>query len=168
MRPALPFALLTNDQHYIAAYTLQTATTPADVEIAKYYYKNHVHDMAQELSEALGRGPAAAEEWAKGLEARGKERMKLAENWERWEVKNQWVEQHSEAAKHAAYAAPSQPATSHKQPSRSPPRRTPSPIIHAPIPASKSTSAVSFAATHGGSSRYLNSTPPVPVSYTHL
>ncbi|EDU50997.1 conserved hypothetical protein [Pyrenophora tritici-repentis Pt-1C-BFP] len=137
VRPALPFALLTNDQHYIAAYTLQSATTPADVEIAKYYYKNDVQDMTQELNEALGRGPAAAEEWAKGLEARGRERMKLAENWERWEVKNQWWEQHNEG-KRAASAAPSQPATSHKRPSRSPPRRTPSPIIHAPIPATPS------------------------------
>ncbi|PZD37280.1 hypothetical protein A1F97_07725 [Pyrenophora tritici-repentis] len=161
VRPALPFALLTNDQHYIAAYTLQSATTPADVEIAKYYYKNDVQDMTQELNEALGRGPAAAEEWAKGLEARGRERMKLAENWERWEVKNQWWEQHNEG-KRAASAAPSQPATSHKRPSRSPPRRTPSPIIHAPIPASKSTSAVSFAVTHGNPSRYLNNAPPVP------
>jgi hypothetical protein len=39
LRPALPFAFITNELHYIPAYTLQAATTPASVEIAKYYYR---------------------------------------------------------------------------------------------------------------------------------
>ncbi|KAI4658483.1 uncharacterized protein J4E79_006889 [Alternaria viburni] len=161
LRPALPFALLTSDQHYIPAYTLQSANTPADVDIAKFYYKKHVDEITQEMNEAISRGPAAAEEWSKGLDARGKERMKVAENWERWEVKNLWQEEH-ERAKRAPSAAPSHAATSHKDPSKSPPRRTPSPIIHAPVPASKYTSAVSFAATHGDAFRYVNNTSPVP------
>jgi hypothetical protein len=120
-----------------------------------------VEDITQELNEALSRGPAAAEEWSKGLDARGKECMRIAENWERWEVRNQPMEQHK-AAKRAAFAAPSHATTSHQEPSESPPRRTPSPIIHAPVPASKYASAVSFAVRHGDASRYLNSTPPVP------
>ncbi|CAN9249685.1 unnamed protein product [Alternaria alternata] len=161
LRPALPFALLTNDQHYVAAYALQSVTTPANVDIAKFYYKKHVEEITQEMNEAIGRGPTAAEEWSKGLDARGKERMKVAENWERWEVKNQWMEEHKDA-KRAASAAPSHAATSHRELSKSPPRRTPSPIIHAPVPASKYTSAVSFAARHGDASRYFNNTPPVP------
>ncbi|KAI4617838.1 hypothetical protein J4E83_006170 [Alternaria metachromatica] len=161
LRPALPFALLTSDQHYIPAYTLQSANTPADVDIAKFYYKKHVDEITQEMNEAISRGPAAAEEWSKGLDARGKERMKVAENWERWEVKNLWQEEH-ERVKRAPSAAPSHAATSHKDPSKSPPRRTPSPIIHAPVPASKYTSAVSFAATHGDAFRYVNNTSPVP------
>jgi hypothetical protein len=61
-------------------------TTPANVDIAKFYYKKHVEEITQEMNEAIGRGPTAAEEWSKGLDARGKERMKVAENWERWEV----------------------------------------------------------------------------------
>ncbi|KNG44669.1 f-box domain-containing protein [Stemphylium lycopersici] len=161
LRPALPFALVTSDQHYIPAYTLHTATLPPDVEIAKYYYKKHVDDISRELSDALGRGPAAAEEWSKGLDARGKERIRAAENWERWEVKQQCMEEQGEA-KRAASAAPSHAATSHSDPSKSPPQRTPSPIIHAPVPASKYASAVSFAAKHGDASRHVNSTPPVP------
>jgi hypothetical protein len=87
--------------------------------------------------------------------------MKVAENWERWEVKNLWMEEH-EGAKRGASAAPSHTATSHKDPSKSSPRRTPSPIIHAPVPASKYTSVVSFAARHGDASRSLNNTSPVP------
>ncbi|XP_014550739.1 hypothetical protein COCVIDRAFT_114729 [Bipolaris victoriae FI3] len=162
LRPALPFALLTNDQHYVPAYMLQSATTPAHVEIAKYYYKKHVDEITLELNDALSRGPAAAEEWSKGLGARGKERIKVAENWERWEARHQAMEEHTTGPKRAVSAAPSHAATSHNNnPSKSPPHRTPSPIIHAPVPASKYGSAVSFAARHGNASRHLDSTPPV-------
>lgn len=131
LRPALPFVLLTNNDHYIPAYTLQSATTPADVVVGKYYYKQHVEEISQELAHALSLGPAAAEEWSKGLEARGKDRMKVAENWERWEVR--W-EAHQDAES-APSAAPSLAATSHRQPSRSPPHHGSSPVIHAPVPA---------------------------------
>ncbi|KAH9878928.1 hypothetical protein J1614_002363 [Plenodomus biglobosus] len=134
LRPALPFVLLTNDYHYITAYTLQSATTPADIVIGKYYYKKHVEDISQELADALSLGPAAAEEWSKGLEARGKDRMRIAENWERWEVKHHWWEEHQDA-KRATSAAPSTAATSHREPTKSPPRQVSSPVIHAPVPA---------------------------------
>lgn len=140
LRPALPFVLLTNDHNYITAYTLQSATTPADVVIGKYFYKQHVEDITQELHEAQGLGQAAAEEWYKGLQTRGKERMKLAENWERWEVKQQWLDEHQDAKRATSVApsvAPSVAATSHREPSRSPPRHVSSPVIHAPVPASK-------------------------------
>lgn len=163
LRPALPFALLTNHQHYVPAHLLHSATPPPDVEIAKYYYKPHVDDITRELNDALSRGPAAAEEWSKGLDARGKERIKAAENWERWEARHQAMEEQSASgAKRAVSAAPSHAATSHnKDASKSPPPRALSPIIHAPVPASKCASAVSFAATHGDTSRRLDNTPPV-------
>ncbi|KAF2648339.1 hypothetical protein K491DRAFT_642688 [Lophiostoma macrostomum CBS 122681] len=131
LRPALPFAFITNDQHYIPAYTLQAATTPAGVDIVKYYYKPHVAEITRELEQALSLGPAAAEEWSKGLEARGKERCKVAENWERWEVKYQWWREHQDSKR--ATSAPS-PASTHQRLTRSPSRRAPSPIIHAPTP----------------------------------
>lgn len=141
LRPALPYTLLTKDHNYITAYTLQSATTPADVEIVKYYYRPHVEDIERELSQVISCGSAAAEEWSKGLDARGRERMRVAENWERWEVKYQWWEQHQEPRR-ATSAAPSLAATSHKEPSKSPARQMPSPVIHAPVPASKYHSAV--------------------------
>ncbi|CBX95730.1 predicted protein [Plenodomus lingam JN3] len=163
LRPALPFVLLTDDHHYITAYTLQTATTPADVVIGKYYYKKHVDDISQELADALSLGAAAAEEWSKGLEARGKERMRIAENWERWEVKHRWWEEHHDA-KRATSAAPSTAATSHREPTKSPPRQLSSPVIHAPVPASKyPSSVVSFPVEMGTTSRYCNHTPRLPV-----
>ncbi|KAF1934886.1 hypothetical protein EJ02DRAFT_439596 [Clathrospora elynae] len=134
LRPALPFALLTNDQHYVTTSTLQSSTIPAAVEIAKFYLKKHVEEITQDLDEALSHGPAAAEEWLKGLEARGKKRMRVAENWERWEVKYQSMEEHNDARRTASTTS-SLAATPHKEPFKSPPRRTPSPVIHAPVPA---------------------------------
>ncbi|KAJ4372117.1 hypothetical protein N0V83_003890 [Neocucurbitaria cava] len=160
LRPALPFALITKDHNYVTAYTLQSATTPADVEIGKYYYKEHVAQITQELDDAIRLGPAAAEEWSKGLDTRGKERMKIAENWERWEVKHQWWEEHQE--QRATSAAPSLTATSHKEPSKSPTRQMPSPVIYAPIPASKYASHVSIAVRTGSVFSCFTNTPAGP------
>jgi len=135
LRPALPFAFITNDQHYIPAHTLQAATIPASVEIAKYYFREHVDAITEELTDALSLGTAAAEEWSKGLEARGNERMKLVELWERWEAKYQWWATHQ--VKRAASVAPSLAPRSNTEPRTPLLHRASSPVIHAPIPASK-------------------------------
>ncbi|KAF2681890.1 hypothetical protein K458DRAFT_391402 [Lentithecium fluviatile CBS 122367] len=160
LRPALPFAFITNDHNYIPAYTLQAATTPASVEIAKYYYKEHVDAITEELNDARSLGTAAAEEWSKGLEARGNERMKAAELWDRWEIKYQWWSDHNEA-KRAPSAAPSTTPSTNQDSCRSPMHHTPSPIIHAPVPASKYSL---FAVTAGedGALQRLNHKPSVP------
>ncbi|KZM26326.1 hypothetical protein ST47_g2546 [Ascochyta rabiei] len=131
LRPALPFAPITTDHHYLPAYALQSATIPANVEIGKYYYRKHVQDIVQELNGALALGPSAAEEWSKGLEARGRQRMKAAETWERWCVKYK-------DTKRAASAARS-PAAASRKLSKSPKRQPLSPVIHAPVPATPST-----------------------------
>ncbi|KAJ4355193.1 hypothetical protein N0V95_003153 [Ascochyta clinopodiicola] len=132
LRPALPFALITTDYNYVPAYALQSATTPANVEIGKYYYKQHVEEIIQELNGALALGTSAAEEWSKGLEARGRQRMKAAETWERWFVKYKGTTRATSAARSPAAAAP-------RKFSKSPKRQTVSPVIHAPVPATPST-----------------------------
>ncbi|KAF2187107.1 hypothetical protein K469DRAFT_570881 [Zopfia rhizophila CBS 207.26] len=136
LRPALPFAFITSDLNYIPAYTLQAATTPAGVEITKYYYKEHVDEIMHELEQAQSLGSAATEEWSKGLDARGKERMKASENWERWEVKYQWWSDHQEPKRNASSLAVS-PASNHRQATASPIGQNPSPVRNAPVPASK-------------------------------
>jgi len=156
LRPALPFALVTKDSNYIPAHILQSTTTPPDVEIGKYYYKKHVEDITQELNDALSLGPAAAEEWSKGLDAKGKERMKVAENWEKWEAR------HQQERSRAASAVPSVGARSHKEPSKSPMRQMPSPIIHTPVPLGQYISAIPFVSTTFGAFQQFDTTPPVP------
>jgi hypothetical protein len=101
------------------------------VEIGKYYYKKHVEAITQELNDALSLGPAAAEEWSKGLNTLGRERMKAADNWEKWEVRDR------QERSRAASAAPTLAAASRKEPSKSPTRQMPSPVIHTPVPVGK-------------------------------
>ena len=116
-----------------------------------------MEEITQELNEALALGPAAAEEWFKGLEVRGKQRMRVAETWERWCIKYK-------DAKRASSVARS-PAVAPRKLSKSPKRQTVSPIIHAPVPAkpaSKCSSTVSIAAMHGGRVRRFTNTPPMP------
>jgi len=158
LRPALPFAFITSDNNYVPAYTLHLTALPAGIEIAKYYYKKHVEDITNELNAALALGPAASEEWSKGLQDRGDDRMKCAENWERWELKFQpWAENEK---KPASAAAPSPASASHKELSRSPAHRAMSPMIHAPVPASKYL-FFSAAAAHDGTQTHAIQTPPV-------
>jgi hypothetical protein len=154
LRPALPFAFITKDDNYIPAHLLQSAgTTPPDVEIGKYYYKIHVEEITQELNDALSRGPAAAEEWSKGLEAQGKERMKVADNWERWEARNQ------QERMRATSVTSTLAANSRKEPLKSPTRQV-SPIIHTPVPIGKYKSALPVVVDSGTCA--FNSTSYVP------
>lgn len=80
--------------------------------------------------------------------------MKAAETWERWSIKNKDNRRVPSVAR--------SPAAAPRKPSRSPKRQTLSPVIHAPIPASKFPSIVSIAAMHGRRVRRFTSTPPVP------
>jgi hypothetical protein len=155
LRPALPFALITKDHNYIPAHLLQTTTTPPDVEIGKYYYKTHVDEITQELNDALSLGPAAAEEWSKGLDAKGKERMKVADNWEKWEARD------LQERRRAPSVASTLAVGSRKEPSSSP-RRQPSPVIHTPVPIGKYIPAVRRMSHVVGAYGHFNATPSVP------
>ncbi|KAF9735927.1 hypothetical protein PMIN07_001808 [Paraphaeosphaeria minitans] len=136
LRAALPYAVITNDRNYVPAHMLQAASVPAAVEVAKYYYKPQVEEISSELNEALALGPAAAEEWSRGLDARGYERMRLAENWSRWEDKYQSWLAHNDT-KSVASSTPAPPQTFLNELGRSPTQHTPSLVIHVPLPASK-------------------------------
>jgi hypothetical protein len=129
---------------------------PPNVEIGKFYYKKHVEDITQELSNALSLGPAAAEEWSKGLDDKGKERMKAAENWEKWEARD--LQERSRATS----AAPSLVGRSRKESSMSPARQMPSPIIHTPVPVGKYPSTVPFAVMKSGAPRHFSIASTVP------
>ncbi|KAH7086947.1 hypothetical protein FB567DRAFT_526606 [Paraphoma chrysanthemicola] len=131
LRPALPFALITRDENYVPAHHLHNTSIPPEVEIGKYYYKKHVEEITCEMKNALRLGSAAAEEWSKGLDAQGKERMKAADNWEKWDGRDQ-QEQNRLAAALSSVAN-----HSHKEASRSP-RQIPSPVIHTPVPVAPS------------------------------
>jgi hypothetical protein len=105
------------------------------VEITKHYYKDQVDQITQELEQAQGRGPAAAEEWSKGLEFRGKKRMRTAETWERWEIKFQlWLNQ---SAQNRSISSVTPASSAYRRPSGSPARHIPSPLKHSFLPPCK-------------------------------
>lgn len=53
----------------------------------KHYYKSQIELLKQRFEKVKAMGPATAEEWVKGLEQEGKDRMCDAARWEQWESK---------------------------------------------------------------------------------
>ncbi|KAL9080186.1 MAG: hypothetical protein Q9157_001031 [Trypethelium eluteriae] len=58
-----------------------------NLRVTKFYYKPHVEEIERQLRDTQALGPAAAEEWGKGLAATGKERLLDAARWERFETR---------------------------------------------------------------------------------
>ncbi|KAF2237984.1 hypothetical protein EV356DRAFT_332412 [Viridothelium virens] len=86
--PALPFAFVTQDLHVVPSIALQdSGGLPPTVRVTKFYYKPHVEEIERQLRDTQALGPAAAEEWGKGLAATGKERLLDAARWERFETR---------------------------------------------------------------------------------
>jgi hypothetical protein len=82
---ALPFVFLTTELHVIPAATLQSGP-PNSIQISKHFFKPQIENLKQEFDDVKAMGSAAAEEWMKGLEGRGRERRNDAARWERWDV----------------------------------------------------------------------------------
>ncbi len=85
--PALPFALISPLNHFIANSVLRSTAPPPALQLTKHYYKPHIEELKRQLNEVKELGPASAEEWIKGLDGDGKERCNDAMRWEQWEAK---------------------------------------------------------------------------------
>lgn len=85
--PALPFAFISISNHYITSSALRNSTPPPTLQLKKYFYKPHIEEIRQRLDHAKGLGSASAEEWVKGLDSEGKERLNEVTRWEQWEAK---------------------------------------------------------------------------------
>ncbi|OJD19774.1 hypothetical protein AJ78_00273 [Emergomyces pasteurianus Ep9510] len=84
--PSLPFAFFTPSMHFASSITLRNNQPPGDMTLTKHFYKAHVDDMRRKFEEVKSLGPAATEEWIKGLEGNGKEKLADASRWEQWEA----------------------------------------------------------------------------------
>jgi hypothetical protein len=85
--PALPFILLTPNLHVITPTLLQNSTPPPTIQMTKHFYKPHIEDIKHRFEEVMALGNAVGEEWFKGLDRVGKERMSDSARCERWEAK---------------------------------------------------------------------------------
>ena len=85
--PALSFIFLTPLLHVVPSIALRSSSIPSGVELRKRFYKSQIELLTQRFEDVKALGPATAEEWVKGLDQDGKDRMSDAARWEQWEAK---------------------------------------------------------------------------------
>ncbi|KAF5604881.1 hypothetical protein FPANT_1341 [Fusarium pseudoanthophilum] len=82
--PALPPVLVDADMHVIHPRAIQAGTVPPHIHVTKLFWSEHVEQIKLEFENVKALGSAAAEEWIKGLEIRGKQALADASRWEKW------------------------------------------------------------------------------------
>ena len=85
--PGLPFIFLTPSLHVVASVALRNSSLPPGVEMKKHFYKTQIETLRQQFEDVKSMGAATAEEWVKGLDKDGKDKLGDAARWEQWEVK---------------------------------------------------------------------------------
>lgn len=85
--PALPFAFISSSNNYIPSTVLRGTTPPSTLKLTKHFYKPHVQDVMLRLENARELGNASTDEWIKGLDSEGRDRLNEAARWEQWDAK---------------------------------------------------------------------------------
>lgn len=81
---ALPFVLITGETVVLSLDALQKGVVQPDPQVTKIYLSDHAEALKQEFLAVKSMGGATAEEWLKGLEARGKYLLSDSMRWEKW------------------------------------------------------------------------------------
>ncbi|KAK2736826.1 hypothetical protein FQN55_001415 [Onygenales sp. PD_40] len=84
--PSLPFAFFTPSMHFASSITLRSNNPPPGMALTKYFFKPHIADLRRKFEDVKSLGPATTEEWIKGLEDNGKEKLADAARLEQWEA----------------------------------------------------------------------------------
>lgn len=84
--PALPVAFLTEQLGIIPPQLIQAGTTSSQSPVTKVFWPDHLEEIKSEFEGVKLLGSAAAEEWLKGLEIRGKRALADASRWEKWDL----------------------------------------------------------------------------------
>ncbi|QVM06328.1 hypothetical protein D8B26_001040 [Coccidioides posadasii str. Silveira] len=84
--PAIPFAFFTQSMHFVSSVVLRSNQPPSGLNLTKFYLKSHIEAMRSKFEEVKALGAATAEEWVKGLEGNGKEKIADSARWEQWEL----------------------------------------------------------------------------------
>lgn len=75
---------LTPENHVIPPCAL--SSDPLETSPVKVFWDEQIQNIKAEFEATKAFGPAAAEEWIKGLEAEGKRSLVDAGRWERWSL----------------------------------------------------------------------------------
>ncbi|KAF4340034.1 hypothetical protein FBEOM_6038 [Fusarium beomiforme] len=70
--------------HVIHPRAIQAGAMPPNIQVIKLFWSEHVVQIKAEFESVKTLGSAAAEEWIKGLEIRGKQTLADASRWEKW------------------------------------------------------------------------------------
>ncbi|KAF9767855.1 hypothetical protein IL306_014925 [Fusarium sp. DS 682] len=70
--------------HVIHPRAIQAGAVPTNIQVTKLFWSEHVEQIKAEFERVKALGSAAAEEWIKGLEIRGKQALADASRWEKW------------------------------------------------------------------------------------
>lgn len=84
---ALPFAFISSSNNYIPSTVLRDTTAPPTLKLTKHFYKPHVKDIMLRLENTKELGNASTDEWIKGLDSEGRDRLNEAVCWELWDAK---------------------------------------------------------------------------------
>lgn len=84
--PALPVVFLTEKLGIIPPQLIQAGTTSSQSPVTKVFWPDHLQKIKSEFEGVKLLGSAAAEEWLKGLEIRGKQALADASRWEKWDL----------------------------------------------------------------------------------
>ncbi|KAI4281101.1 MAG: hypothetical protein L6R38_003933 [Xanthoria sp. 2 TBL-2021] len=87
LRLAIPFALVSKSMNYIPKALSRESTMPPSLELVKRFYKPHIQQIRRQLVDVQELGTASTDEWSKGLDEEGHNRMDDAQRWEQWEAK---------------------------------------------------------------------------------
>lgn len=77
-------SFLTADLNVVYTQSIKTTQMPTSVPLTRIYWPAQVESLRLEFEDVKRFGPAAAEEWIKGLEARGADAIHEASRWEKY------------------------------------------------------------------------------------
>ncbi|KAK4506736.1 hypothetical protein PRZ48_000469 [Zasmidium cellare] len=87
LRAGVTHGFRSTDLHFATESQRQTPQgIPANLRFSKIYYKAELDAIKDEAELAKTLGDGAADEWRKGLVAKGKEAMADCARWEKWEL----------------------------------------------------------------------------------
>jgi hypothetical protein len=84
---AVPFASVSEDDHYIGHNLVRNQAIPPSILLTKYFHKPAIKQLMHQFEDVKLLGPASIEEWIKGLAQQGQERVEDIIRWEQWESK---------------------------------------------------------------------------------
>jgi hypothetical protein len=84
--PGLPYAYFTSELSFVTSVALRATSPPLGLDLTRYYSQSQVDQIKREMDHAISLGRPAAEEWVKGIDDIGRQKMEDSKRLEHWEA----------------------------------------------------------------------------------